>query len=117
MLAMLKTMDKTDGRNWIKPAIVVSVLLHLAVVIWHGQAHRAVPVELTSLQMAFVLIVILVMPIVGAGLIWTRFERAGAWIVTLSMLASLLFGVIHHFIVMSPDNIAEVPQHAWHGSF
>jgi len=104
-------------RTWLRSAIAAIVVLHLAAAIWHGQAHSEVPVPLTSAQTAFVFVIILALPIVGAGLIWTRFESAAAWIIALSMLASLLFGVINHFVVMSPDNIGRVPQHAWHQSF
>jgi hypothetical protein len=38
-------------------------------------------------------------------------------LIALSMLGSLVFGVINHFVLESLDNVMEVPEHAWRHSF
>ena len=92
-------------------------MLHLVVLFWHGAAHAGIPVPLTSLQLAFVIVVIYVLPVVGGILVWTERRVTGAWLVTLSMLASLLFGFINHFMRASPDYVLEVPANPWRHSF
>ncbi len=72
---------------------------------------------LTATQTAFVGFVIILLPLIGAGLLWTKLKRAGAWLITLSMLASLLFGFLNHFVLDAPDYVLAVPAHAWRYSF
>lgn len=100
-------------RGWLAAA----VLLHAAVASWHGAAHMQVPVPLTTLQTAFVAIVITLAPLVGMAMLWTSRRREGAIVIALSMLGSLVFGVVNHFVLQSPDNVMEVPEHAWRHSF
>lgn len=92
-------------------------LLHCAIAFWHGSAHRAVPVALTPLQTAFVGLVIVMLPLLAAVLIWTRRRTLAAWLYAGSMLASLLFGVINHYILVSPDNVMCVPPGAFRTTF
>jgi hypothetical protein len=91
-------------------SIAVLVALHLAVVVWHGSAHTTLAIALTPAKTAFVFIVILIAPPVGAALMLTRYVKAGAWIVVLSMFSALFFGVYHHYIMISPDNVAHLPD-------
>ena len=107
--------SRTDG--WLRAIVAATVVLHLAVLFWHGAAHARIPVPLTSLQLAFVIVVIYVLPVVGGILVWTKRRVTGAWLVTLSMLASLLFGFINHFTRISPDYVLEVPENPWRHSF
>jgi hypothetical protein len=76
-----------------------------------------VPVPLTGLQTALCGVVILAMPFVGVCLLWTSRARAGAWVIAVSMLASLLFGVLNHIVLDSPDYVMHVPGHEWRHSF
>jgi len=92
-------------------------VLHCAIALWHGSAHMAVPVALTPLQTAFVGLVIVMLPLLAAALIWTRLRRIAAWLYAGSMLASLLFGVINHYILVSPDNVMCVPPGEYRMTF
>ncbi len=85
------------------------VTLHLAASIWHGSAHTQLAIALPPEKNAFVYVVILVAPIVAAALVWTRFVSIGLWTFFLSMLGALLFGVYHHYVMVSPDNIGHLP--------
>jgi hypothetical protein len=107
----------TESDRKLRRLLAAIVVVHAAVALWHGSAHVHVPVPLTPLQSGFVAVVILLAPFVGAGLLWTSRKLTGAWVIAISMLASLLFGAINHFVLHSPDNVAEVPEHAWRHAF
>ncbi len=96
-------------------AVVLSVVavLHCAIALWHGSAHLAVPVPLSPLQTAFVGLVIVTLPLLATALLWTRARPGAAILYTGAMLASLLFGVINHYILVSPDNVMCVPPGAF----
>jgi hypothetical protein len=91
-------------------AIAVLVAIHLAIAIWHGTAHTALAITLPPEKSAFVFGVILIAPVLAASLMWTRYVLVGAWMIVLSMVGALLFGAYHHFVLISPDNIAHLPH-------
>ena len=96
------------------PKVVIAVLvaLHLGATLWHGHAHTVLDVRLPLVKTAFVVVVIIVAPLVAASLMWTRHALAGVWLFFVSMLGALLFGVYHHYVLASPDNVGQLP----HGS-
>jgi hypothetical protein len=85
------------------------VTIHLAATLWHGSAHTQLAIALPPEKNAFVYVVILIAPIVAAGLVWTRYITIGLWMFFLSMLGALLFGAYHHYVLVSPDNIGHLP--------
>lgn len=93
-----------------KAAITFLVAVHLVVTVWHGHAHKQLAVTLPPEKDAFVLVVIVLAPIVAALLVWTRKEVVSAWVFFLSMLGSFLFGVYHHYLVVSADHVRHLPQ-------
>jgi hypothetical protein len=107
------TNNFTSLRGW----LVAIVIVHFAIASWHGAAHAQVPVPLTAMQTAFVGIVIVSLPFVGAGLLWTKRKRDGAWVIAVSIFGSLIFGVVNHYVLDSPDHVTAVPEHAWRHTF
>jgi hypothetical protein len=95
--------------TWTRIAIAVLVAVHLAVNLWHGYAHTELAIALPPAKTAFVFVVILIAPLVAALLVWTRYGLVGLWMFFLSMLGALLFGVYHHYVLVSPDNIGHLP--------
>ena len=93
-----------------KIAITGLVTIHLAATLWHGSAHTQLTIALPPEKNIFVYIVILIAPIVAAGLAWTRYMSMGLWVFFLSMLGALLFGTYHHYVLVSPDNIGYLPS-------
>jgi len=89
--------------------VTLVVLAHLVVNVLHGQAHTKLAVGLASWQQVYVITVILVAPLVALALSWTRYAKAGAWLLLWSMLGSLIFGVIYHYIIISNDHVAHLP--------
>jgi hypothetical protein len=85
------------------------VTIHLAASLWHGSAHTQLAIALPPDKNAFVYVVILIAPLVAAGLVWTRYSSIGLWVFFLSMLGAFLFGAYHHYVLVSPDNIAHLP--------
>lgn len=55
-----------------KIVITGLVAIHLAATLWHGSAHTQLAIALPRQKTIFVYIVILIAPIVAAGLVWTR---------------------------------------------
>ena len=94
------------------PRLVVAALagLHLVVTLWHSGAHSELAIGLPPLKLAYAYAVIVIAPPVAAVLLWTRWARFGLWLFTLAMLGSLLFATYHHYILVSPDNIAHLPE-------
>ena len=95
-------------------AIVVAYLL---VNIVHGLAHRELHVGLAPLASIFVIVVVLVFPLIATGLLWTAKKRRGLILLSLSMFGSLLFGLYHHFLAVSPDHIHSQPSGGWGTTF
>jgi Na+/proline symporter len=95
----------------------VAVLAHLAVMMLHGQAHDQLSVGLSSWQNIYVLIVIAIAPLVAMVLLWTRFTRQGLLLLVVSMAASLIFGLVYHYIVVSPDHVSHLPPGDAQGQF
>lgn len=91
--------------------ILVSALVgvHFVGNVWHGDAHATLEISLPDWKTAYVVVVILVAPLAGGVLLWTRFMTLGAWIVGLSMVGSVLFSVYHHYVMISIDNVDHLP--------
>jgi len=92
-----------------KIVITVLVGVHLLVATWHGGAHTELAIALPPLKSFFVYAVVVFAPIAAAVLVWTRYLSTGLWLFLLSMLSSCLFGVYHHYVMVSPDNIGHLP--------
>src|SRR5574342_362227 len=83
------------------------VVAHLLVTIVHGLAHSRLRIELSPAGRLFVIVVIILSPLVAGIVLWTSRQRTGLGLLTLSMAASLLFGLYKHFVAMGPDRVGE----------
>jgi hypothetical protein len=93
------------------------VVAHLLVNIVHGLAHRELHVGLAPLDSIFVIVVVLVFPLIATVLLWTTKKRLGLTLLAFSMFGSLLFGLYHHFLAVSPDHIHSQPPGGWGTAF
>lgn len=93
------------------------VLAHLMVNIIHGAAHRELGVKLGPAGMLFVIGIILLCPLFAMVLLWTSQMRLGLVALTLSMAASLVFGLYNHFAVRGPDHVGEQVSGPWGTAF
>ena len=59
--------------------------------------------------MIFAYSVIVVAPVLAVALVFTPYARLGFGLLVTSMLGALLFGVYHHYILVSPDHVAHLP--------
>jgi len=86
---------------------------HLVLNLIHAWPHNVLHIDISPLQMLFVVGVILTGPTLAMILLWTRFHYAGRWLFTLSMAGAFVFGGYYHFVLPSPDHVAYVPAGAW----
>src|SRR5215475_11794704 len=89
---------------------ILAVVAHAIVAWFHGDAHRQLGVGLNDWQRVFVDVVILAAPVVAVVLVWTRAARWGYLLLAAAMAGALVFGVYHHFIAISPDHVAHLPE-------
>ena len=105
------------ARNHWRVWVTIAVLAHLIVTVLHGQAHTKLGVGLSNWQNVYVLTVIVVAPLVALVVSSTRYGRAGLWLLLVSMLGSLIFGLCYHYIIISPDHVAHLPVGEARGLF
>lgn len=101
----------------VRPTGTLIVLVHLAVVLAHGSGHTHLGIATSVWQSAFIAIVILAAPLLAMILLWTRLQRAGVYVLGISMAGSLVFGVYYHFLFASTDNVFALGQQAWTAAF
>ena len=87
--------------------LAIVVLGHLAISVVHGSAHSGARIPMTLAANLFIYIVILAGPLVG---LWMSRSRpvAGGWVVAATMAGSLVFGIVNHFVIASPDHVSRV---------
>ena len=90
-----------------KVTAIVVVAIHFVVVVLHSIAHQILPVIATPAQLAFILPVIVVAPVVAAVML-AKFEKAAMLLLTAAMLGSFVFGIYYHFIADTIDHVAHV---------
>jgi hypothetical protein len=97
----------------VRYAILV-VLAHIVINGIHGIAHQQLGVSISDFQSAYVFLGTLVAPIVAVIMLLflnkPMILLGGAWLLLVSMLASLLFGIVYHIVIPSSDNIFTVMQ-------
>jgi hypothetical protein len=92
-------------------------LAHAIVAAWHGMAHARLGVDLNAWQQTYVAIVIVLAPLVAVVMLWTRRARWGYALLAVAMAGSLVFGVYHHYIAISPDHVSHLPPGDWQEMF
>jgi hypothetical protein len=105
MVIRLLGMRRTHNRPWIWLGGVV--ITHLAISVFHGAAHAEANVPMSRAANAFVFVVILAGPLIGLAWTWHS-ARIGACLIGITMAASLVFGVVNHFVLASPDHVSHV---------
>jgi hypothetical protein len=98
-------MNRTQRSIWMWLALIV--VGHLLVSMAHGAVHSQAHVPLSPAATVFVFGVILAGPLVGLALAW-RDARTGSWIIAVTMAGALVFGLVNHFVLASPDHVAHV---------
>ena len=103
--------DRPTTWIWLSAA----VLVHLVISVVHGAAHTGANVPLSRAANVFVYTVILAGPLAGLVLIRPA-RQVGGWLIAGTMAASLVFGIVNHFVLMSPDHVSQVAP-AWRPLF
>lgn len=103
-------MSSSRVRTITRSLMTLLVLLHLWPNVRHAGAHAALGVPPPPGWTWFVYLVILLLPVVGAIAIWTRFMVPALWLLALAFSSSTVFGVYHHYIRVSIDNVFHLPD-------
>lgn len=85
------------------------VAIHFVIVVMHAIAHEVLKVKATTAQLAFIIPVIIVAPVV-AGFMIPKFSRVGTVLLFVSMLGSFVFGLYYHFIADTIDHVSHVAR-------
>lgn len=96
-------------KRTLKLTALAVVAFHFVIVVLHSIAHQVLPVQATPAQLAFIVPVIIVAPIVAAFML-LKFETAGMLLLAASMLGAFVFGLYYHFIADTIDHVAHVAQ-------
>lgn len=92
--------------------LAIIAALHLIIGGAHHYAHLVADVENSVPQLLFVLLVVTVAPWAAIYLAWKKDLKIGAVLFSVSMAASLVFGLMLHFAIESPDLYSNVvPEH------
>lgn len=92
------TREKSDIAS-----LVIVAALHLVIGGIHQYAHVVAEVDNSPLQVLFILIVVTIAPWAATFIAWKRSLKLGAALYSVSMAASLVFGLALHFALDSPD--------------
>ena len=87
--------------------LAIVVIAHLIVSLVHGAAHSGARISMPLTANLFIWIVILAGPLAGLWLSRSH-PAAGGWLVAATMAGSLLFGIVNHFVIISPDHVSHV---------
>jgi hypothetical protein len=93
------------------------VLLHLAATLVHGRAHSELGIGTSPWQSTFVALVIFAGPLIAMTLLWTRLRVTGIFLLAVTMVGSLVFGVSYHFLIHGSDNAMELSTSRWGSVF
>lgn len=99
-------MNKQNTRS-LKLIALSVVVFHFVIVVLHSIAHQVLPVKATPAQLAFIVPVIIVAPVL-AGFLLSKFNTVGTVLLTASLIGSLVFGIYYHFIADTIDHVAHV---------
>jgi hypothetical protein len=91
----------------LKLLIWAVVVFHVVIVVLHSIAHEVLAVKASPAQLAFIVPVIIVAPVV-AGFLLLKFQTAGTVLLVASMIGSFVFGVYYHFVADTIDHVAHV---------
>jgi hypothetical protein len=95
----------------VRYAILV-VLAHIIITGVHGFTHQQLEVSLSDFQSAYVFLATVAAPIAAAIMLFLnkpkKIQLVGAWLLFVSMLGSLLFGLAYHVVLPGSDNIFSV---------
>ncbi len=114
-MSKLASNEVKDHRvAWISTLVVV---VHVFINVGHAVAHQNLGIEMAEWQNAFILIVLGLTPILAAVLLWTAYARLGVQLLAASMVGAFVFGTYYHFIAISADHVAHLPDGDLQGLF
>ena len=102
------------GDSALAPAarlVTLAAGLHLLAVGFHAAAHHLATVPNTPGQIAYILLVVILAPVLAFVMVRRGAVRPAALVLGIALLGSLIFGVAFHYVLPSPDLVATVTGH------
>jgi hypothetical protein len=120
MDSVRRTREETTVAETIRPVprtflitAALVVLVHTVVMLVHCAAHMQLNIELSPWAKIYVLGIVGTGPITGLIFLTSRWQRAGATILFITMMGGLLFGLWNHFIAKGGDQVMHLQAGLW----
>lgn len=97
--------------------VTMVVLAHTIVSVVHGKAHQHLQIPLGIAPKIFILLVITIMPLMAMALIWSPWIKVSSALLVTSMMGSLVFGILYHFMIPGPDHVLHQAANEWRTTF
>lgn len=91
--------------------LLSAVGAHLLLTVLHGGVHAAVPVYPDVWKTMVAVVVLYLLPVLGAVLIVSSHRGSGAMLLLSTGLAGFAFEGVFHFVLANPDHVAHVATH------
>jgi hypothetical protein len=93
---------------------VIIIVTHFGAAVLHGVAHGALGVTAGGpAGLLVVAVAVYVGPFVALAELLSGRRVAGALVLIVSMGAALVYGLVFHYVLRTPDNVARVPTGLW----
>ncbi len=90
--------------------LTIVVLLNGGVNLLHGLAHAELQVIPGLADILFIGLVIGAAPLIALLLVLKGSQKVGGSLLLVSLLASLIYGLYHHFLIARTDNALSMPD-------
>lgn len=97
-------------------AVIWLVGVHAVVGLLHGVSHVVLGVVPSVADLAFILVVIGILPIALVPFV-LRGSRAGTALFALAFAASWLYGMVNHFVIEGADHVPGLDHGIWQAMF
>lgn len=105
-------------RSGLLKAVAWVVGLRAVITVLHALAHQSLAIPATTLDWSFRVLVISLAPLLALTLLFTtRAAKWGTWLLIVSLFASLVYGLLYHFVLPSDDNALTMPASSWQPVF
>ena len=91
--------------------ITTIVLAHLIVAVAHGAAHQSLAINPPrGADVVFILLAVYLLPLVAIWRLRAAGSSAAAILLLVSMGGALIYGIVFHYGLPTPDHVSQVPH-------
>ncbi|HXE58625.1 MAG TPA: hypothetical protein VNK43_11545, partial [Gemmatimonadales bacterium] len=102
----------------VRRVVAAVVYLHLAAATLHGAAHAALGIDVSGpWDRVFLLATVWLGPPAALRLLGRGRPAGGAALLAASMGGALVYGIVYHYVLPTPDHVARTPPGLWGAAF